>query len=264
MSSSSIQSWFHKASVAMSAGNYERAVRCAENGIAAEPNNALAYYYLAESLRQLDRERDALPHFCRALELDPCHASSFVGLAYVHLELKSYDQGVEAANSAIELAPTNSGAHAVLAYLLVYALRPREAIEAADAALALNPRNVNALNAKGNALSRLSRNAEAEQCYLQSLAIMPEHVESLTNLGLVQRGSGRRKSAVNTLKTALRVDANYSSARELLLNSSWREAWQYYRSVPEFVFYKVLLQYWLFWVAVITLAFLVIKDSYFR
>lgn len=53
------------------AGEYARAVDQFELGLSVNPADGNGHYYLAESLRQLNRVEDALPHYRRAAELIP-------------------------------------------------------------------------------------------------------------------------------------------------------------------------------------------------
>lgn len=85
-------------------------LEAAEHMVRLAPNYHVAHGYLADALLKLERAQESIPHFQRALDLDPTYTFAGYQLADLHLENKQADLAAQA------LAQMGSHAHTAYGY----------------------------------------------------------------------------------------------------------------------------------------------------
>src|SRR5882762_10257718 len=93
----------------------------------------------AWALLQVDRERDAIPLFQRALQLDPENASLLCGMAGAFYHLEEWKAALEYADRAIATEPENDRGHLWRSYCLKKRGDRKGALAAAAKAAELDP-----------------------------------------------------------------------------------------------------------------------------
>lgn len=162
-------------------GNHEEALSQYGKALEINPNNAVALYNRAESLRSLERLTEAEADLRRALALDPS------------LTLASFNLGM----------------------LLVTMNEPESAMAVFDEALARNPTDGEAYGGRGLALAALSRLSEAESDLGRALALGAEPAPVLYNLACVLARQGKTGEAEKALAEAVKQRPSYAAqARE--------------------------------------------------
>ena len=232
---------------AVSDADFRAAVASFRQAIARDPNFALGYAGLADTLwQQYQVTHDpALPHEAldaglTALRLDPGEPATRVAVATVYQGLGQHDEAADQLRRALELQPSNDDAHRVLARVLAAQGKSEQAIAELQQALAYRPRRWANYNALGGLYYQLRRLPEAAATFQRALEIVPNdartylslgavYVEmgdfyraidmfdrsskitptglALSNLGTAYYRLGRFTDAVNAYEGALRLDA---------------------------------------------------------
>lgn len=208
MSGSPREAVFHYAS----AGDWARVVPSARESLASDPEDAVVLSMLALGLANLDEPAPAVEAAKRAVGVDP-----ELGLAHYALgrALLAHDDvpGAErAARESLRL-DADSDAYALLSQVFARRRRWSEALEAADQGLELDPEHVSCTNLRALALSGLGKKAEAAGVARESIAIDPDDAGSHATHGWVLMRQQKYAEALESFRTALRLDATLESAR---------------------------------------------------
>ena len=190
-----------------------------ERAIAASKDFHESHASMAELLLAEGKPDDAVVEFRTALELNPRHARSFLGLYGVLLKLgkpgdafqtlskaaealpndphiqaeygralfqmRRYQESIQAFELAVNQAPNSGELHNSLGGALAVTGRMNEALAEFDAALKFQPRSEGALFNRGNVLERLGHQTEAMQSYAASLELNANHVNAANALAWI-------------------------------------------------------------------------------
>ena len=186
-----------------------------EAALRVNPDYVPAHYNLGVALLDAGRPADAAAHLEKALgtnHRDEVH--QYLGEAYADLH-----RDAEAAvqyRIATRLEPDNRAAWLGLGNALARQNRGPEAAEAFAAAVRALPDDPEQAFALGDELAKLEQYPAAEAAYRRGLARAPDRVNALVNLGQVLLLEGQVRAARGELAAALRLDPNFTAARDLL------------------------------------------------
>jgi tetratricopeptide (TPR) repeat protein len=102
-------------------------------------DNGLTAFYEGYALQQLDRVREALPAFERALQDYPESDTILNNIGYTHLQLGRLDLALDNLNKSLAINPNNMYAHRNLGLTYYRLGRWADAVKAFDAMVALEP-----------------------------------------------------------------------------------------------------------------------------
>jgi tetratricopeptide (TPR) repeat protein len=91
-------------------GDFETFRKYIDQAIAADPDNADYYYYLAEADKQQNRNNPAMLNYEKALNIDPKFAPAYLGRARMNIKLNPTSKYINDINRAIENDPSYSDA----------------------------------------------------------------------------------------------------------------------------------------------------------
>ncbi len=222
------------------------------------PDNARAHQELALAIKNSGRPRESLPHFERALALeprydkgrhnyatalaeagdldaaarqfelvlarDPGFADSCYGLGNVLRMQGKPESAIVAFRTAVRLRPQFAGAHNNLALLLFERGLTDEALAHFDAALHADPDFVVGLMNRANACFRLDRPADAVRDYERVLRLAPALIDARENFGVSLVAAGRVAEGIRILEEALRLAPDRASLRQNLAAARLRLA----------------------------------------
>ena len=211
----------------------------------------------------------AIPELRRALTDDPEDASTHALLALALSNEKDHDNAIAAGRTAVALDPEMDFAHyalgmalygaddmrgaeaaarealrleqdaanyALLGQVLAHRRRWKEALGAAEEGLRLDASDSGCATVRTVALSNLGRADEAEQVARKSLERDPEDPYSLTEYGWVLLRQSRHDEALETFRSALRLEPSYERAR-LGIVEALKARSGIYRLVLRYVFW---------------------------
>lgn len=165
---------------------------------------------------------NALPHFLKAIELDPGYAPAHANLAMTYWLLHIYDRLTAQAaferarpyaEHAIELGPGVAQAHAAMYFMEDLQKIHDPKLHHLEQALALNPSYADALNWKAGELESWRRYGEAEATLRHVLEIDPLSLVTNSHFVVNLLRAGRRDEAAEVARRLMALDAGWGARR---------------------------------------------------
>ena len=195
-----------------SGNDWGRAVPELRRALTDDPEDASTHAMLALALSN-EKDRDgAIAAGRRAVALAPEMDFAHYALGMALYEAQDIPGAEAAAREALRLEQ-DAGNYALLGQVLARRRRWKEALSAAERGLRIEPTDSSCANVRTLALSNLGRANEAEGVVRESLRRNPEDPYSLTEYGWVLLRRARYDEALETFRSALRLDPSYERAR---------------------------------------------------
>ena len=235
-------------------GRWDLAEKELRKAVAEGPDSATAHGLLAITLLNLKHQQDALGEAETAVRLGPDWPMPHYIHAQVLDAMDRLKEAERAIREAIRLDPEDADYHASLAGIVFQQSRWADALAATEEGLRQDPDHINCLNFRGLALTKLGRRAEAGQNMTETLARGPENALSHTVQGWNFLESNRPREALESFRTALRLEPDLDYAKRGMVEALKARNW----------IYRVMLQYFLWmgrlsgraqWVVVLGLYF---------
>jgi len=158
---------FIRAGVAISDGDYERAIADMERAVRRFPDYKEFYHSLGTNYRVLADYENAIRCFKKALEMDPLFKQAYNGLAYTYY----------------------------------YSGNQKLSLETVEHLVAVAPDEANSWDTKGEINAMLGRVDEAKAAFEKSLAIKPDFFQSAVSLSLLYLREGDYESAARRIES---------------------------------------------------------------
>lgn len=165
-------------------GDYREARKVLDEAVAQAPDDPQAHFYLGRTCLALEEALPAVPHFEKAIQLDPENAAYYFWLGVAHWALLDLDRELAAYDQALAIDPQFLPAH-------VYAGH--------------------------NQLDR-GQWADALGHYVTVLQAVPEHPEALYNAGVALKALKRDEEAVAVWRRYLQHHRSGSLAVDAVRN----------------------------------------------
>ncbi len=233
---------YHLGSVYMQTGNYNRAVIELKHAVALDPSKAPAWEDLARSLEGENDLVGAKSAYEQALARDQANEAVRTQYAFVLIETREADRGIEESRKVLAADPSNTAAWMNIGYAylkkgefdsaeqayretlkadpnlpaahydLGLALKMQDKIEPAQNefkdAIRLDPSLAEAHYSLGIACWQAGEFPAAIEQMRAAIAIRPEYAEAHYMLGIVLKQSGDLDTALAELKESIRLDPN--------------------------------------------------------
>lgn len=236
-------------------GRYADAERAFTEALAQEPDDAFTLHQLAAcQLHQPQRQRDALATIDRAIAIEPNDADHHVLRGYILTVLDRPKDGLAAAQTALGLDPHHTGAFTAEAQAHLQMEQWPLAEKSARQALTLDADNSAAANQLASALRLQNKLGENAAHLAGMLARDPEDPFTHSNAGWTALQRGQHREAETHFREALRLNPDFESAREGLLNS-FRARSPIYRTYLRYCFFMQRLSSGSRWAVIIGLYF---------
>jgi len=180
--------------------------------LAKNPGAWITEASLGADLVATGRVPEAIPHYERALRLEPTFAQGYYDLGNALAQAGRLPEAIDSYRQAVRLKPYYGEAHNNLGVALADAGRVSEAVVEYEAALQLDPDHIEAHNNLGNALIRLHRPAEAIVQFQAALRLDPGLAEAHYGWGIALAGLGKLPEAIAEYEQALRLKPDYAQA----------------------------------------------------
>jgi len=231
-------------------GYLDRAAESFQQVIAAQPNNAEAYYnlgtlylrkndllqarrYLEQTLKlrpeypeawnnlgmiagQQNQFDEAVRTFSRSLSQRPDYVTALLNLGNIYRRQGNLAEAGRLLNHAIELEPQSSEANYSLGMLYAQQNDVTQATELLQTSVALRPDYPEAINNLGVLYVRQSKNAEAEQQFTKCIRIAPNFDQAYLNLARLYMLLQEKEKARQTLQILLKRQPEHKLARQAL------------------------------------------------
>ncbi|WP_020530039.1 tetratricopeptide repeat protein [Flexithrix dorotheae] len=190
-----------------------------KKAIAENPNDAMAYAFLAECQSESNEHEQALKMIKKALSIDPGNASFFYILSKVYLHWGKLKEAEEAIDEAIGLDPYDANYFLIKSNIAYQKGNWEKSLSFAEKGLEVEAEHVGCINMRAMALVKLNRKKEAAQVMDYALNKEPENSYSHANKGWAKIELGEYNEAMEIFKEALRLDPNNQYAKEGLKES---------------------------------------------
>jgi protein O-mannosyl-transferase len=198
--------------------SYRSEVSIWNDTTAKRPRHPGAHDALGLAILRTGDPQHAIPHFERALQLDPARVEAHVNMASAYLALNRPAEALQHSSTAVRLAPESPEAHNDQALALVALGQDSPAIGEFEAALRINPNLASAHYNLGHLWLRHGQPAGAIQYFQRALAVEPNYVEPRIGLGIAYAKLERFPEAIVQLKIALSLSPNSTLVQQNLAN----------------------------------------------
>jgi len=172
----------------------------------------LAHNNLGDALNESGRPREAVPHFQKALQINPDFADAHNNLGNSLAMLGQFEDSIRHYPEALRIRPDFAEAYNNWGNSLRALGRPQEALEHYQRALRIRPNYAQAYNNLGVALQALGRTTEALLAYHDALRINPDYADAHYNCGLILHQTGRIEQAIIRYQRTLQINPSYADA----------------------------------------------------
>lgn len=214
------------------------------------------HYYLGRALFNLDRARDAAPHFERAIERLPAYAPAYLALADCRIlqrdlkgavavlrkgraaspkdaslhereaevwrKLRNPDEAIAVYTAMLPLVPTNALVRVRLGELYRDRGQPEQAVPLLREAVKLDPSVASYWNSLGMVLGGADDFRGAEAAFREAATRDPSDPQHTYNLGLALLRQGRAPEAADYFRKTLQLEPGFRAARERLAETKAR------------------------------------------
>jgi len=181
------------------------------------PGDAGTFFSRAEKLRARKQYKESLEWYRSVIEIEPDFALAYAGMGDSLYQLGRYAEAVSSMKRVFELLPDFPLAP-TLHYLTGEALRELgrydEAEEHYESALRVGPGFKEAINGLADLLMAQERYGEALDRYQALARIEPENAATHSRIGIALLETGRAEEALASFERALSLDPTLDSARE--------------------------------------------------
>ena len=147
-------------------------------------------------LAALGRLEESLPHFERALAIEPDRSLTHKSLGAALCALGRPAEAASNFADALRLSPGDPTAHSNMGTVFLDRRRPAEAVPYFRRAIELDPNCTEAWCNLGHSLSELGRHEEGEACLAKALERQPDLAAAWDNLGCLRHRQGRLTEAL--------------------------------------------------------------------
>ncbi|HSV15791.1 MAG TPA: tetratricopeptide repeat protein [Tepidisphaeraceae bacterium] len=171
---------------------------------------------LATDHHRAGRLREAEPIYRQILAIDPQHADTLHGLAFLVKQSRRLGEALALVQRAIGANAKRPAYWNSLGLILIDAGRIDEAADGLQKALALDPNCTDALINLGGIHAMRRQWAQAAALYRRVLVVRPGSPEALTNLGNVLQEMGKRDEAIVVYRQTIALRPRFAQAHDNL------------------------------------------------
>ncbi|MDX9972578.1 MAG: serine/threonine-protein kinase [FCB group bacterium] len=201
------QAWSGKGVTLAELDRHKEAITCFDRALETDPENEVVLSNKGASLEILGRLNEALVCYDRALESDQEYAVAWARKGSLLFDLKRSSEAVTCYNRALQIDPRFGIVWANKGIDLAAEDRNEEAIVCFKNALEIDPRNWKVWGENGIALAALGRYEEAIRSFEKAHEINPKYPsEGWCHKGVALANLERHKEAILAYNKALEID----------------------------------------------------------
>lgn len=169
-------------------------------------NNYFIHNYLGAALAAEGKDKEALIHFSRALEINPHYAHAHSNLGALLLRQDKYREAIPPLVAALQIESDCVEAHTNLGIILSKYGKVKEAMGHFSEAIRINPKYEEAYFNLGKILLEMTKYEEAIHYFNKTLSLNPRNPKTYNNLGLSLLGLGDAEKAMDCYHKALHIN----------------------------------------------------------
>jgi len=186
--------------------------------LACTPDNLIGQNNLGLALLKSGKVDEAIPHFQKALQIQPDFTEAHYNLGLALLKSGKVDEAIAHFQRALQIKPDSAETHNNLGNALLKQGKVYEAIAHYQKALQIQPDYAEARNNLGNTLLEMGSVDEAIYHFQKALQTKPDYAEAHYNLGDALLKKGRMDEAMMHFQRALEINPDFAEARN---NLAW-------------------------------------------
>lgn len=225
-----------RAELLLSQRRYDHAEREIRQWLAVDPNDALAYAYLAACLAEGEKWQEATEAGQLGVGLGPDLGFCHYTLARVYADRNMFKEARASIDEALRLEPYDPDHWAVRARIDLSQKEYKSALEAAESGLQHDAEHEACINLRSLALTQLGRREEAGEAIASTLARNPLSASSHANMGWTLLNQGKARPAMEHFREALRLSPDMEWARSGVVEAMKARS----------LIYRLFLAYFLF------------------
>lgn len=198
-------------------GNYPEAIQHLELAVAINPKLFQAQNSLGLAYSKTGDYDRAVAHYRQALQLDPNALGALMNLGSVLKRQGKLNDSIETYRTAVQRFPAEPEPSRRLAAVLYQDGRFTEVIETCRQGLQVAPNDTRLWLALGNSFLAETNYVEAANSYQKVLLVEPDNAGVHYNMGIVLGLQGKPDAERRELTESLRLDPNFSPAKQELL-----------------------------------------------
>ena len=196
--------------------NYIKAEEYALSLIKKFPNHDFAWKILSIVLKKAGKISESLTASEKLVEITPQDALAYYNLGNTYRELTKFSKAEESYKKAISFKPDLFQAYYNLGIVSKNNYKLEEAEKYYRQAVHLNPNFAEACNNLGTVLDNLSKLDEAEIYYKKAIALKPDFAEAYNNLGTNLEQQGKLNEAQTMYEKAILINPGLTNAHRQL------------------------------------------------
>lgn len=201
----------------IAAGEAEKAVAAADEGLRINPKSAVLQNIRGRALETLSRNQEAFSAYDAAVRLDPGSAGWVWDRGTLHEKLGRPKDALADYAKALQIDPKFESAYQYRAYLLMRLNQPQAALSDFNQLISLAPQNGRYWNDRANLLIQFGRDdpkasAQAASDVKQALTLDPNLLDALQNRAVLRFRSNDFAGAVEDYTSVLHKDPTLQSA----------------------------------------------------
>ncbi|MDX1991986.1 MAG: tetratricopeptide repeat protein [bacterium] len=193
-------------------GDFERALRVAEQALAAGPRDPRGFALQAEALTLSGNPSAAIPVALSGMSMDASFAPLYSALARAYADTGRLAEAIETGLRATELDPLSADARRAYAYALNLSAFRDDATNQLEQAVALDPNHVPAYFELAYQYLAANRDQEAIDLYNIVLSQQPNNARAMLRLCAAYRKVGQFQRALDYCQDAAAADPQSSAA----------------------------------------------------
>jgi arylsulfatase A-like enzyme/Tfp pilus assembly protein PilF len=192
----------------------ETAVHILEEVLAEDDTIIDAHHLLGRIAGNQERFEDAVPHFQRALELDPNNKKSLMSLASTFAALERFDDALIGFQRVVDLSPKDANASIAMADIHVTREQYREAAHVLETAVAAGVTQAIVYNKLGEVRVEQGRSDEAAALFERAIDRAEEFPMPRFNLGVIyeERGNSSNRGSSRPSSTSAVCTARWGGS----------------------------------------------------
>ncbi|MDB9308891.1 tetratricopeptide repeat protein [Aphanizomenon sp. CS-733/32] len=174
--------------------------------------NAIELYNQGNTLIQLQRYKEALATYEKAIDIKPDYPQAVYGKGKALFQLKKYQESLIAYDQAIQIQPDYLEAWTNRGFVLVRLKRYSEAIATVDKALQLKNDDPKLWQLKGDIFIKMSQYNDAVKAYEQGINFQADNPESWYKKGLALQNLKQYEEAITAYKKTVELKSDHELA----------------------------------------------------
>jgi tetratricopeptide (TPR) repeat protein len=219
--------------VLVQVGHYDKALHLLDRAKAITSNNHELQYNRANALFGLDRFKEALQGYSRAIELRPNYALAFLGQSNVLTKLEAHEHAAACIDCAIKLMPDYELLFFNRGNIMDTLGKTDEAIRSFDRAIELQPTYGQAWHNRANLLGLTKRFDEAKSGFNEAIRLNPQDDDAYVSLAATYLALREFDDAIKTYEQVIALspenaEAHFGFSHCLLQSGQFDRAWGEY------------------------------------